>query len=572
MSSLYKIRSNLIFGPFFISLTLAVIAIEYIPTVFAAPPTAGAIPLLQIPPTPIQPREAPKLEVEQRDAPASPTSADTKKIQVNQLQITGEKIYDESELIALTGFVSGSNLSLTDLRMMTGKITDFYRANGYFLAQAYLPTQTIKNGVVTIAVIVGEYGNVTINNQTRLSNGIANNLMSGLESGDVIESGPLETRLLLLSDVPGVVVNSTLVPGAAPGTSDLNVELTPGPLVSGSIEGDNAGLPATGAFRLGATINVNNLAGLGDVASLRVLSSGTGMTYGRASYQIQAGRATVGVAYTQINYALGKEYSDLGIHGSAKIASVYGSYPLIRSRATNLYAQLGFDYRDYQDNVNIVGTTTDKHANVVMPGIYGDHRDSFGGGGLTTYGAVWSFGNLDIQTAAAQAFDSDTAKTNGQYNKLAFNGMRLQNVMDTPFSLYGAVNGQIASKNLNIWEKMELGGMYGVRAYPAGTAFGDQGYIVNLEVRYLLPVLSESIPGRVSLVALYDTGSVQFNKNPWLPSNNTVTLNGAGVGVTWAELNNFSVKGYYAHKIGNTPPTLNASATGQFWIQLVKYF
>jgi len=538
----------------------------------AAPPASGPVPLFQIPPAPIQPREAPKLEIERRDTQASPTSVDTKKIQVNRLEITGEKIYDESELIALTGFVPGSNLSLTDLRLMAAKIADFYRSNGYFLAQAYIPTQTIKDGVITIAVIVGEYGNVTINNQTRLSNSIANNLMSGLEIGDVIESDPLETRLLLLSDVPGVIVNSTLVPGVAPGTSDLNVDLTPGPLVSGSIEGDNAGLPATGAFRAGATVNINNLAGLGDVASLRVLSSGPGMTYGRASYQIQAGKATIGAAYTQINYALGKEYSDLGIHGTAKIASIYGSYPLIRSRATNLYAQLGFDSRYYQDNINIINSTTNKQANVIMPGVYGDHRDSFGGGGLTSYGAVWSFGNLDIQTADARIFDNDTAKTNGQYNKLAFNGMRLQNLMDTPISLYGAINGQLASKNLNIWEKMELGGMYGVRAYPAGTAFGDQGYIVNLEARYLLPVWSDSVPGRVSLVALYDTGSVQFNKNPWLPSNNTVTLNGAGVGLTWAELNNFAVKGYYAHKIGNTPPTLNASATGQFWIRLVKYF
>lgn len=572
MGSFFKIRSNLNFKILFIFLAIATILTIPVSSVFAAPPGSGAVPLLQIPPTPIQSREAPKLEVEQRETQSLPTNVDTKKIQVNQLKITGEKIYDESELITLTGFVPGSNLSLTDLRLMTRKITDFYHSNGYFLAQAYLPTQTIKNGVVTIAVVVGEYGKITINNQTRLSNGIANNLMSGLDSGNVIESGPLETRLLLLSDVPGVIVNSTLVPGATPGTSDLNVGLTPGPLVSGSVEGDNAGLPATGAFRLGATVNINNLAGLGDVASLRVLSSGPGMTYGRASYQIQAGRATVGLAYTQVNYALGKEFSEFGIHGSAKIASIYGSYPLIRSRKTNLYAQLGFDSREYQDIIGYANNyTTNKHANVVMPGIYGDHRDSFGGGGLTTYGAVWSFGNLNIKTPQALAEDNDGPRTNGQYNKLAFNGMRLQNVMDTPFSLYGAVNGQIASKNLIIWEKMELGGMYGVRAYPAGTAFGDQGYIMNLEARYLLPVWSESIPGRVSLVALYDTGSVQINKNS-LGANNTVTLNGAGVGLTWAELNNFTAKGYYAHKIGNTPPTLNASATGQFWIQLVKYF
>jgi hemolysin activation/secretion protein len=189
MSSLHNTRSDLSFGSFFIFLATATAAMAPISSAVSAPPAAGAIPLLQIPPTPMQQREAPKLEIKQQDVQAPNTSADTKKIQVNQLKITGAKIYDESELIALTDFVPGSNLSLTDLRIMTSKIADFYRANGYFLAQAYLPTQTIKYGVVTIAVIVGEYGNVTINNQTRLSNGIANNLMSGLDSGNVIESG-----------------------------------------------------------------------------------------------------------------------------------------------------------------------------------------------------------------------------------------------------------------------------------------------------------------------------------------------------------------------------------------------
>ncbi|WP_199920168.1 hypothetical protein [Polynucleobacter asymbioticus] len=119
---------------------------------------------------------------------------------------------------------------------------------------------------------------------------------------------------------------------------------------------------------------------------------------------------------------------------------------------------------------------------------------------------------------------------------------------------------------------MELGGMYGVRAYPAGTAFGDQGYILNLEARYLLPFFSDSVPGRVQLVALYDNGSINYNKNPWAPINNSVTLSGVSGGITWSEFNDFSIKGYYARKVGTTPTTIAQSAPGQFWIQAIKYF
>lgn len=114
--------------------------------------------------------------------------------------------------------------------------------------------------------------------------------------------------------------------------------------------------------------------------------------------------------------------------------------------------------------------------------------------------------------------------------------------------------------------------MYGVRAYPAGTAFGDQGYLVNVEARLLLPSVSDSMIGRVHLLALFDTGTVHYNKNQWAPGDNTVTLSGAGVGVMWSDPNNFSVKGYYARKVGSTPDTINVSSSGQYWLQLVKYF
>jgi len=533
---------------------------------------SGGVPLLQIPEAPTKQHEPPKSDLEKAIASPQPVEIDNKKIRVNALKVVGQTLYDEEFLIRVTEFNPGSNLSITDLRLMTEKVANHFHRNGYFLAQAYLPTQTIKDGVITIIVIVGEYGSVTIHNQSNLSNSLAASLMNGINSGNVIESGPLETRLLLLSDLPGVRVSSILVPGTAPGTSDLNIELTPGAFITGSVEADNAGLPATGTNRLGASINLNNLAGLGDVASLRILSSGPGMTYGRASYQLEVDRATLGLSYTHIDYSLGKQYEDLGIQGIAQITSLYSSYPLIRSRNKNLYAQLGFDYRTYKDQINLIDSNTDIHNQVLMPGIYGDQRDSFGGGGLTTYGLTWSLGNLDIQTFAARNLDSQTTNTNGAYQKMTFNAMRLQKVMDTPISFYGAITGQVSSKNLNIWEKMAIGGMNGVRAYPAGTAFGDQGYVINLEVRYLMPAWRDSIPGRVHLVALYDTGTINYNKNIWSTANNSATLNGAGVGITWSDPNNFFIQGYYAHTIGGIPSTISSNASGQFRLQLIKYF
>jgi hemolysin activation/secretion protein len=149
--------------------------------------------------------------------------------------------------------------------------------------------------------------------------------------------------------------------------------------------------------------------------------------------------------------------------------------------------------------------------------------------------------------------------------------MRLQNVTDS-FSLYGSINGQYAFKNLDISEKMELGGMYAVRAYPEGEAFGDEGYVLTLEARQQLPRFIERLPGQVQLIGFVDTGTVKVNHNTWTSEDNSRTLSGAGVGLTWMEYNNFTLRAYYALKLGGEDATSAPDRSGRFWIQVVKYF
>jgi hemolysin activation/secretion protein len=270
-------------------LTIALLVIS--PCGFAQQQPSAGSQLQQIPPPPASPRAAPEFRIDQAPAPVvSPASDTGVKILVNALRVTGSSVYSEGDLISLTGFHSGSSLSLADLQVMAARITDYYRQHGYFVAQAYLPAQDIKDSAVTIAVTEGRYGAVSINNHTNLSTGLATGLLSGLNSGDVISAAPLETRLLLLSDVPGVDIRSTLVPGTSPGASDLLVDIKPGRRVTGSVDADNAGNRYTGEFRVGATVNINNPLGFGDVLSLRAFTSGSGLKYGRASYQAQMGR------------------------------------------------------------------------------------------------------------------------------------------------------------------------------------------------------------------------------------------------------------------------------------------
>lgn len=532
-------------------------------------PNAGSE-LHQIPPTPAPRISEPRLELKPRSSQSTPEPAGTR-MTVKQLRITGAQLYSEHDLLALTGFQPGSQLSLQDLRGMALTITEHYHRNGYFAAQALLPAQDIVAGVVAIEVMEGRYGSIYLNNQTNVSESLATGLLEGLQSGDVIAAKPLENRLLLLSDLPGVTVRSTLLPGSAIGTSDLNVDLMPGQRVSGSIDADNAGNRYTGENRLGATINLNELTGHGDVATLRMLTTGPGLHYARAAYQMQFGKARVGVAYSSLGYALGQEFESLHANGTAKVASVFASYPLIRSRNQNLHIGLNFDAKTFQDRVDATGAVADKTADVWTASLTGDQSDTLGGGGVTAYSLAWSSGTVNLQTPSMWADDQVTAHSGGHFDKLGFNLMRLQNVTNS-LSIYGSISGQVASKNLDVSEKMDLGGMYGVRAYPQGEASADEGYLVTLEARLRLPVLAEDSSSQVQLVGFVDGGTVTLNRNPWSTGPNTRTLSGAGVGLVWSDSNNFMVRVYYARKLGSELATSAPDTSGRFWIQAVKYF
>ena len=537
----------------------------------AAPPVGAGGQIQQIPQAPSLQQAPPEFQNQQSKPPPRPAAA-TPKFLVKSLHVTGQTHFSEAELIAATDFRPDSKLDLADLQAMAARITDLYNRDGYFVAQAYLPPQDITNGSVTIAVIEGRYDKIRLDNRTTVSDYVFNDVLDGINVGDAVVVDPLERRLLIISDIPGVEVKSTLAPGSVVGTSDLTVGVTPGPWLIGTVEADNAGNPYTGVYRFGATADFKEPLGIGDVVSTRFLGSTTGdMDYGRVSYETQVEDGRVGAAFTTFEYQLGREFTRLRASGSENIGSLYGSYPLIRSYNDNLYLLLDFDYRSFEDRIDASNTVADKHAWVAMPGLSGDHHDMFGGGGWDSYSLTASIGELDIQSPLARQLDAATARTNGVYAKLYLSASRLQQIVG-PLSLYALVRGQVASKNLDDSEQMELGGAYGVRAYPEGEVYGDDGYIATLEARLQLPRWLEDVPGNMQLIGFVDTGTVTLNVDRWNDDKNIASRSGAGVGLTWDVANEFDASVTYAWKLGNTEATSAPDRFGGFWFQVVKDF
>ena len=485
---------------------------------------------------------------------------------VEQIRVTGSTAYPAKRLEALVSQYGGHPVSLADLRQGAAIITRFYRAHGYPLARAYVPSQAIKNGLVEIRVLEGHYGKLLIEDEAGVSEGLVRRLMRNTASSKLIQSAPLERDLLLLQDLQGVVATATLRPGNEVGTADLIVHLTDGRLYQGSFDVDNFGNVYTGQWRAGLGFTGSNFLGFGDQLTLRgVVTDQHGVVYGRASYQIPVDDLRIGAAIARTDYTLGKQFAELDASGSATVSSLYLQYPIIRSLAANLDTQLAFSYGNIKDNVTATSTADPRSSREVTLSVSGNVRDDFLSGGITSGMLSYVRGKLDIRDPTASEIDQAAARTAGNFDKIAYTALRLQD-LGLGLHLYAAVCGQRAGKNLDPSEKFNLGGPDAVRAYPQGEGVGDTGLLGTLELRHTSEAL---LPyARPELTAFFDAGHINTNQNPFLPGANSSTLRGAGVGLNLFMSDGFRIRASWAWKVGDRPALSASDSASRGWVQV----
>ena len=335
---------------------------------------------------------------------------------VKTLRISGNAQFDTATLHALVADAEGKNFTLSQLGELVARITDYYHHHGYPLARALIPAQTIRSGVVDVEVIEAHYGKVSLANHSRVNDALLQDMLSDLQSGQIIAQSRLDRTLLLLFDVPGAGISATLAPGDVVGTSDLLVEASAGPFVSGSTLVDNYGNRATGRVRVGAAVSINNLLHHGDVLNASGLSSASGLHYERITYESLLSRqgTRMGGAYSMLHYAL--DVPSLDAHGTAQVASLWLKQPIVRSRNVNLYGQIQYDRLQLRDHVYADTIQQDRHVDNWTVNLAGDARDVFASGGIYTWNLGWTAGRVDFDDAAAQQADAASAKTHsGEY-------------------------------------------------------------------------------------------------------------------------------------------------------------
>jgi hemolysin activation/secretion protein len=542
-------------------------------------PDAGQVLEQTRQPLRLPPPAEPVLPKPPEPTPALPPSQQLR-VTVQNFTFTGNTVYSDAQLQPLVQEFIGKELNFEDLNDVATKVRAFYRSRGYFLAQAYLPRQTIRNGRVEIGIIEGRIGEVELNRRqnARYSDGLlAGILATHLKQGEIITETGLERPLLLINDFPGAQVASEIRPSRTLGAADLRVDVDQvGGRFNGFVDADNHGNRFTGEYRVGANLNWNTPLRYGDQASFRGFVSDEGMWYTRFAYLIPVGYygTRVGASYSKFEYRLTKDFASLNANGEGEVKSIYGFHPIVRTRNTNLILQVSYEDKSFSDRIETQSSLEQREISDWKFGFVGDFRDRVLGGGLNAYGFTWTRGDLGIAPPSVLQLDIGPTGHNtvGTFTKYNIDARRLQRVTDNA-SLLLSVSGQRATKNLASAEKFSLGGPNGVRAYPVGEATADTGVIASVEGRYIVPKY-KLLGGDLTLIGFYDHGWARINETP-LPTDkeNTRTIGGYGLGVSAGQDGAFLVRASAAWKTSRDEPQSDpAKRVPRVWVQAIKWF
>lgn len=525
-------------------------------------------------------------------APNAATAASKAQVFVTGYEVHGVTLFPAHEIKAVLEPFTAKVLSTAEIHAAADALMRHYRSAGYMLAKVFVPPQRFT-AVVRLDVEEGhlEHGGVELDVKGhRVRPEVVQAFLEHHLQSDVpLKRRELERALLLADDLPGTRIGSIIYPGKEVGAARLRAVMSDEPLVAGNVDFDNFNNRAMGQERLGTTLYLNSPGGAGDQFVTRLVTSGGRSQFAYVTYLRPLGGSGLRIGASLDHFSYNADVAALpgNISGRASDARVYLTYPLIRSRHTNLNVRADLAQSRLLDRslntlaASVPGvdpsTASERRVNLLQVTLSGDETHDFLPNGTTLFEATAAAGTLDVTgNAAYRAYDAAGPKTEGRFARLSYSVKRLQHLTG-PWSLYGSLDGQLASRNLDASQRYYLGGAISQAGYPVGEASGDQGTEIHLELR------RDFVPtwgGNLQVGLFYTQGWVQRSRSPWQNTDNRESLKSAGIQVTQTIDRQWVLRGLVGGQLGS--PSAFAQQNGRnsddrssryrLWVQAVRYF
>lgn len=404
---------------------------------------------------------------------------------------------------------------------------ELFQSKGYL---AYINTSakdTSEGTELTVTVtrpVVGKVSVVTVAGDTgkEYADEVARRFSEIYKTGSQVDVAGFEAQLNAMAyDLPVDLevsmrqVDSSVVDVVI---SLRTAGVAPGTVLGGLVQGNNYGLKQFGRAQALASVRIAGFTPQSELTLTTQMSEG--VIYGRAEYEAPiVGTGLHWRAYTAQVKSQANDTKNNSIEtgfGLNKLLSTdrYGRWTGIAEisrRDSEAWAATGLQSSFHKDDQVRLRLRAESQK---------DWVDNFRNE-ITLYAGLIDLSkNLDDQQT-----DRDTYQTEGHYQTLEVRG-GLSHALDKEKLYTGSIRwvGQLASRNLEGYNNMSLGGILGVRALSTIDGVGDQGLVTQFDLtRQITPSFYAGV--------LYDAGIYKPHRFNLVPTdNNTSTkLQGAGL-------------------------------------------
>lgn len=223
-------------------------------------------------------------------------------------------------------------------------ITRYYRERGFILAKAYIPEQHVRDGVVTLTLLLGELGEIDVQNNKKYKASTIERIFDPVINKPVTAKN-IEERLFFVNDMPGLSAQAYFEPGSQVGDTRLNINVVTEKMFAGNVRLDNHGSDSTGEYRLYTDGYWYNPLGIGDQLHIGVLGTfePANSMYGSIHYGVPlfSPRAKFTVGGSSNDF-VSEVLDGLTTTGDSVVLDASLNYILKRSRVKNYSVEARF--------------------------------------------------------------------------------------------------------------------------------------------------------------------------------------------------------------------------------------
>ncbi len=504
-------------------------------TAGAAPPTSlqGPADINRVRPEDRLPTYIPKEEtplIEQ--APSAPTAppiqAGQSTFTLKTIQLEGATAFAPEALAAIYTPYVGQKITLEIAQHLAERITEYYRAAGYFLSLGSVMEANQHSGLVRIKITEGYVGVVELS-AAGAEHRVVQQYINRLKEQKPISSAALESFLLRLNDLPGLAFRSVLAPAKLDDEAAVKLVLIPTQKEGrGSISFDNYGSRFLGPNEAAASYSAS-LFPLAQT-SVSLLTSLPMDELSSANLDqslVVAPDVTVGLSASYTKARPGFTLEVFDIESDSVSLGMFLKYQAIRQRDHNLSFKLALDGRHSTTDLLATPFLRDD-IRVARLSTAFDATDSWHG--ISTANLTLSQGLNMLGASGAGERNLSRAEARPDFNKAELSLARLQ-ALSTNWSVLVSASGQAASGPLYSSEEFGYGGQAFGRAYDASEITGDHGINGSVELRY--SGYSSAAPIGAEPYVFYDSGIV-WNDDVAQRPKEMASSAGAGVRFTTA--------------------------------------